>query len=34
VLAPGELQQVLDRVAARETEPYTAAAEILKRALR
>jgi GTPase len=34
VLAPGELQQVLDRVAARETDPYTAAAEILKRALR
>jgi LAO/AO transport system kinase len=34
VLAPGELQQVLDRVAARETDPYTASAEILKRALR
>ena len=34
VLAPGELQQLLERIAARETDPYTAAADILKRALR
>jgi LAO/AO transport system kinase len=34
VLAEGELQRVLDRIAARETDPYTAAAEILQRALR
>jgi LAO/AO transport system kinase len=34
VLAPDELQQLLDRIAARETDPYTAAADILKRALR
>jgi LAO/AO transport system kinase len=34
VLASGELQGVLDRIAARETDPYTAAADILKRALR
>jgi len=33
VLAPGELQQTLDRIAARETDPYTATAEILERAL-
>lgn len=33
VLAPGELQQVLDRIAARETDPYSAAAAILRRAL-
>ena len=34
VLAPHELQKVLERIAARETDPYTAAAEIMKRALR
>lgn len=34
VLAPGELQQLLDKIAARETDPYTAAADVLKRALR
>jgi LAO/AO transport system kinase len=34
VLAEGELQQVLDRIAARETDPYSAAADILKRALK
>jgi LAO/AO transport system kinase len=34
VLAPGELQQLLEKIAARETDPYTAAADILKRALR
>ena len=34
VLAAGELQQVLERIAARETDPYSAAAAIMKRALR
>jgi LAO/AO transport system kinase len=34
VLAEGELQRALDRIAARETDPYTAAAEILQRALK
>ena len=34
VLAQGELQQLLDRVAAREIDPYTAAAGILERALK
>jgi LAO/AO transport system kinase len=34
ILAPGELQQLIERIAARETDPYTAAADILKRALR
>jgi LAO/AO transport system kinase len=34
VLAPGELQQLIERIAARDTDPYTAAADILKRALR
>jgi LAO/AO transport system kinase len=34
VLASGELQQLLEKIAARETDPYTAAADILKRALR
>jgi LAO/AO transport system kinase len=34
VLAQGELQQLLDRVAAREIDPYTAAAGILARALK
>ena len=34
VLAPGELQQLIEKIATRETDPYTAAADILKRALR
>jgi LAO/AO transport system kinase len=34
VLATGELQQVLERIAARQTDPYTAAADILKRAIK
>jgi LAO/AO transport system kinase len=34
VLEAGELQRLLERIAARETDPYTAAADILKRALR
>jgi LAO/AO transport system kinase len=34
VLAPGELQTVLDRIAARDLDPYTAAADILRRTLR
>jgi LAO/AO transport system kinase len=34
VLSPGELQQLIEKIAARETDPYTAAADILKRALR
>jgi LAO/AO transport system kinase len=34
VLAPGELQQLIEKIAARETDPYTAAADILHRALR
>ena len=34
VLAAGELQQWLDRIAAREVDPYTAAADILRRALK
>jgi LAO/AO transport system kinase len=34
VLAKGELQQLLERIAARDTDPYTAAADILKRALK
>jgi LAO/AO transport system kinase len=33
VLSAGELQQVIDRIAARETDPYSAAADILRRAL-
>jgi LAO/AO transport system kinase len=33
VLKPGELAQVVDRVAAREVDPYTAAADLLGRAL-
>jgi LAO/AO transport system kinase len=33
VLTPGELQQTLNRIAARSTDPYTAAADILRRAL-
>jgi LAO/AO transport system kinase len=34
VLREGELQQVLDSIAARHVDPYTAAADILKRAIR
>jgi LAO/AO transport system kinase len=34
VLAPGELQQLIEKIAARDTDPYTAAADILTRALR
>jgi LAO/AO transport system kinase len=34
VLRPGELQEWLERVAAREIDPYTAAHDILQRALR
>jgi LAO/AO transport system kinase len=34
VLAPGELQQVLERIADRQTDPYTAAGEIMRRALK
>jgi LAO/AO transport system kinase len=34
VLAEGELQRVRDQIAARETDPYSAAAAILKRALK
>ena len=33
VLGPGELASVVDRVAARELDPYTAAGDLLKRAL-
>ena len=33
VLASGELAQLVDRIAAREMDPYTAAAELLRRAL-
>jgi hypothetical protein len=33
VLAPGELDATLDRVAARELDPYTAVDAILRRAL-
>jgi LAO/AO transport system kinase len=34
VLAAGELPQLIEKIAVRETDPYTAAADILKRALR
>jgi LAO/AO transport system kinase len=34
VLAPNELAQVVERIAAREVDPYTAAASLLARALR
>jgi LAO/AO transport system kinase len=34
VLAAGEMQELLERIAERATDPYTAAADILKRALR
>jgi len=33
VVTPGELQAVVDRIAAREIDPYSAAADLLKRAL-
>ncbi len=33
VLSPGELTSVVDRIAARELDPYTAASQLLKRAL-
>jgi LAO/AO transport system kinase len=33
VLTPGELGSLVDRIAAREIDPYTAAADLLKRAL-
>jgi LAO/AO transport system kinase len=34
VLAPGELGQLVDRIAARELDPYTATQELLARALK
>jgi LAO/AO transport system kinase len=34
VLAAGEMQELLERIAERATDPYTAAADILRRALR
>ena len=34
VLAPGELDRILDRIAARETDPYTAVDDIFRRARR
>ena len=33
VLEPGELERILDRIAARETDPYTVADRVLRRAL-
>jgi LAO/AO transport system kinase len=33
VLTPGELAAIVDRIASREVDPYTAADELLKRAL-
>jgi len=33
VLAPGELEQVLENIASRAVDPYSAAADILRRAL-
>jgi hypothetical protein len=33
VLAAGELEAIVDRIASREVDPYTAADELLKRAL-
>ena len=32
VLAPGELQRIVDRISARELDPYSAASDLLKRA--
>jgi LAO/AO transport system kinase len=34
VLAPGEMQAIIDRIAAREVDPYSAAHDILQRAVR
>jgi putative protein kinase ArgK-like GTPase of G3E family len=34
ILAPGEMEAVLERIASREIDPYTAAAEILRRTLK
>ena len=34
VLAPGEMEQVLERIASRKVDPYSAAAEILKRTIK
>jgi LAO/AO transport system kinase len=34
VTKPGELQAIVDRIAARELDPYSAAADLLKRAIR
>jgi LAO/AO transport system kinase len=34
VLAPGEFDRVVERIASRELDPYSAAAEILRKALR
>jgi LAO/AO transport system kinase len=34
VLAPGELDRIVERIAAREVDPYTAASEVLARALK
>jgi putative protein kinase ArgK-like GTPase of G3E family len=33
VLAPGELTGIVDRIAARQLDPYSAAADLLKRAV-
>ncbi len=33
VLAPGELERIVERVAARDLDPYTAASDIMKRAI-
>jgi hypothetical protein len=33
VLAAGEFERVLERIAGRETDPYTAVEEIMRRAL-
>ena len=34
VLAPGELESVLERIAAREIDPYSAAADILRKTVK
>ena len=34
VLAPGEMEEVLERIASRKVDPYSAAAEILKRTIK
>jgi hypothetical protein len=33
-MAPGEFEQLVDRIAKREVDPYTAASDILSKALR